>query len=130
ERRRHRHRAAGIRALQGAPDRALSRDQAVVPTGEEEEDASPGCVRLPFPRGVSTPGGGGAQAQAHHRGAQPGAPAHPRDRAHGASSGAAQLRGGFGRTGPCPPGSVRRLLLPASGRARHPGGGTVLARAM
>src|SRR5687768_14840377 len=68
----------------GGANHGVRRDSSPVQTGEAEEDASSGRVRLRFPRLAFAPGGGGAEAQAEDRAAQPGEAAAAGDRAAGA----------------------------------------------
>ena len=119
-----------IRVSAGGADHPVRRDPGAVQAGEEEQDASSGRVRLPFPRSVSPIGVGRAQAPAEDREAQSVEAALAGDRSYPSASAAGRRGTLSGRAAACSPRGVRGLVHRAAGRAGRVGGGAVFARAL
>src|SRR5690606_25761899 len=88
-------------------DHGVRRDSSPVQTGEAEEDASPGRVRLRFSRFAFPTGPGGPEAPPEDRGAEPPEAEAAGDRSHGAPPAAGGGGSARGRDGARAPGGIR-----------------------
>lgn len=107
-------RAATLRPPANGADHGLRRDPDVVQTGEAEDDTSPRCVLLHFPRRAFPGRNRGTEASAHRRPAQPAQAPSPRGRTSGGASSSRWRRACSRCDDPGAPGGIRSRLRGAT----------------